>query len=183
MLIFAFTANARQKKIEVNITLNPGYTMVDIEKSSGIPLYENSSGYYLNDWSQFHYGGVIQGIINSGKKFEIGGEIAWHRLYYWEEAVGTYYGSTYYYGDATTLGLGFIGKYNLSEVFYLKPGAGFQFYTNDDFALTFGTTAALGINLKLSDSFAIPIELRTDQILGDALSFVVSLGIGVQFEF
>ena len=184
ILLFAVTAFTQP---DITFLLKAGDNVIDIEKSTGTPKYDNrtaSTQTYLNNWNTFHYGAALQGIFKNGKKFNFGGEIAFHRLYYWEEAYYTSVSSSPYYrwGNVSTLGLGFLGQYNFNEKFYFKPGLGVQIYL-DGSGTSFGLTEAFGMNNKISSDLYIPVEFRMDQISGNAVSFLFSLGVGLKKTF
>ena len=78
-------------QFEIGLLPKIGYNVVDIEKSTNLSKYGNTtSGYYLNDWDQLNYGGTLYGLFKKDRKVNFGGEITFNRLYYWEEAYETY---------------------------------------------------------------------------------------------
>jgi hypothetical protein len=80
------------------------------------------------------------------------------------------------------MGIGLLGKYNFSEKFYFKPGVNLQVYL-DGSGTSFGLDEAIGINNKVGEKLHIPVELRMDQIFGNALSFIISIGTGINLSF
>jgi hypothetical protein len=180
LIAFAIINKSGSAQIELGFLPKIGYNFVDIEKSTGSPKYENSTGgYYLNDWDQLNYGGTIYGAFKTGYKIDFGGEITFNRLYYWEEAYATYYGPNYRWGNVNTLGLGILVKLNVTEFLYLKPVISVEYYM-DGSGVNFGTALSGGINFNLSEHVAIPVEFRTDQIFGNAISFLFGLGTGLR---
>ncbi len=183
IVVFALVFKYGYSQFELSLMPKVGYNAVDIEKATGTLKYENTtSSTYLNSWNQFHYGVAIQGIFNNGNKINYGGELSYHRLYYWEEAYYTSYGTRYRWGDVSTIGLEFLAKYNLTDLFYLKPGIGLQHFT-DGSGTTVGLAEAAGVEIKISDKLAIPVEFRSDQIFGHAVSILLSLGFGLRASF
>ena len=169
LIVFAVLFKISFSQFELSLIPKLGYDIVDIEKATGTLKYENSTGgTYLNSWNQFYYGTAIQGIFNNGEKVNYGGELTYNRLYYWEEAYYTSYGTRYRWGDVSTIGLEFLLKYNVTDNFYLRPSIGFHHFT-DGSGTTIGLSEAAGIEINLSDNIAIPLEFRVDQIFGNAL--------------
>ena len=169
-------------QIELGFMPKIGYNFVDIEKSTGLPKYSYPiSSNYLNDWDQLNYGGTIYGVVASDNKVNFGGEITYNRLYYWEEAYETYYGINYRWGNVSTLGFGILLKYNITELFYLKPVVALEYYL-DGSGLNFGTSLSGGVNINLSKHLAIPVEIRADQIFGNAVSFLFGLCTGFRIS-
>src|SRR4030042_4978603 len=139
-------------QFEIGLLPKIGYNVVDIEKSTNLSKYGNTtSGYYLNDWDQLNYGGTLYGLFQKDKKVNFGGEITFNRLYYWEEAYESYYGLRYNWGDVSTIGFGVLAKYAVSEIFYLKPVISLEYYLYGS-GLNFGTALAGGVDIRLSES-------------------------------
>jgi len=182
LLVFAIISKSGSAQIELGFLPKIGYNFIDIEKSTGLPKYDYTSGSnYLNDWDQLNYGVTIYGVYKSDNKINFGSEITYNRLYYWEEAYETYYGTNYRWGDVSTLGFGVLAKYNITELFYLKPVVSMEYYL-DGSGLNFGTSLSGGVNIILSKHFAIPVEIRADQIFGNAVSFLFGLCTGLRIS-
>jgi len=170
-------------QVQISIMPKVGYNFVNVEKATGTPTYENSNGgTYLERWDKVNYGVISEIMLKSKGQWSIGGEISFNRLYYWEETYETYYGSDYRWGDVFTLGLGFVAKYHFTDLFYMKPAFSIESYT-DGSGMNIGTALAAGMDFKISDRLSFPFELRTDEIFGNSLSFVVAVAFGLSANF
>ncbi len=179
---FVLSINLTLAQKTVSILPKIGYNAVNIEKATGSFKYENATGgTYLEQWNQFNYGVTLEALLKEKDKLQYGGEITFNRLYYWEEAYETYYGTRYRWGNVSTVGLGFTAKYHAGEQFYLKPVIGLEIFT-DGSGVTLGTALAAGYDFPLSDRLTFPLEFRTDQIYGNSVSLLIGIGFGIRME-
>lgn len=170
-------------QIELSIIPKIGVNVVDIEKATGTFKYENApGGTYLNAWNTLNYGVSIEAVLKQEKKWNLGGELTYNRLYYWEEAYETFYGREYRWGEVGTIGIGILYKYNLNELFYFKPMLSLEIFTGGS-GMAVSTGFAAGTHFKISDKVSIPIEVRTQQIFGSAVSLLFNAGTGLMMTF
>ncbi len=180
VILWGMTTIHAQKQL--SILPKAGTNVVNIEQATGLFKYENTSGgSYLNSWNLFNYGVTVEAMLKEKGQMSYGGEITFNRLYYWEEAYQTYYGTRYRWGDVSTVGLGFVAKYHPGKMFYLKPVISLEYFT-DGSGITLGTAIAAGLDFRLSDRFTFPVELRTDQIFGNSVSLLIGLGFGLRMS-
>jgi len=180
LAIVLLTGNLIFAQIELSFIPKIGYNVVDIEKATGTSKDQvNTGSTYLDDWSTFNYGLTIEALFNKGKDWNFGGEITYNRLYYWEESYSTFSGQESRWGNVGTFGLGFLAKYNIANDFYFKPVISLEIF-NDGSGVTIGTAFAAGKKFKLNDQINIPLEFRTDQIFGSAVSLLFGIGVGIQ---
>lgn len=183
MILILITGALGLAQVEFSIIPKIGVNVVDIEKATGSLKYENATGgTYLNSWNTFNYGVSVEGVLKKEQKWNFGGEITYNRLYYWEEAYETFYGREYRWGEVGTIGLGLLYKYSINEIFYFKPVVSLDIFTGGS-GICLGTALAAGANIKVTDKLAIPVEIRTEQIFGSAVSLLFNAGAGLRFAF
>jgi len=180
--IVLLTSNLIFAQVELSFIPKIGVNVVNIEKATGLLKYNDGTvGSYLDDWNTFNYGATIEALFNKGNEWNYGGEITYNRLYYWEETYSTSSGKRSRWGNIGTIGLGVLAKYNIKEDIYFKPVISLEIF-NDGSGITIGTAFAAGKKFKINDQLTMPLEFRTDQIFGDAVSLVFSVGAGIQIN-
>ena len=139
---------------------------------------------HVYDWDAFYYGGGIQAVFGLGRNFSMGLEAAYNHFYnvtyVWENYNGY---DVYYYYNINALRFGMITKFNFSETFFIKPVPSLNLFIGDEGGVFFSMSGILGADIRISDSFFLPIELRTDLNLNNNSNFVFSLGMGLKFSF
>ncbi len=170
----------KNKKIIINLQNNFGYTIVDVAQAMEIPEFSNITNEGLVDWDQLNYKGLVQIFLNRGKML-IGGEIGFNRLYRWEERYKTMAGYDRWRGGTIwTWHIGALIQINFANQYYLTTGTGIYTFMNDT-GTTVGFPLGIGHIIKFGELISIPIEFRTDIILGSGTPIAVGGGIGLKF--
>lgn len=174
--------NKSSSSLEINLLSHFGYTIVDVGKAMEIPDFSDITKEGLNDWDQFGYKGIVQVFFNSTAKTSLGIEGGVVRLYYWEERYKTSMGyDRWRSGVIWTWNVAALLRMRITEQYYVFSGAGaYTFFNGSGTAV--GFPIGFGHNIKFSDRLTIPIEFRTDIVLGDATPIAISGGIGILFR-
>jgi hypothetical protein len=175
LAIALLTRTVGSQQVSLNLQNSIGYTIVDVEKA-----WETE----LDDWGQFSYQLVVQGLYNKDNGFAIGAETGFQRLYYWEERYYVYVpdpSPRWRWGTIWTWHLGAVLEKQFENNFYVQSGANIRVFM-DGSGVTPGILASGGYQFSLSDSFKIPVGLRIDIVFGSATPIPVTLGIGLKYN-
>ncbi len=167
--LFAMITTGAQ---QIGLNAIAGVTVVDVEKAMET---------VLEDWDQFSYGGFVYGFYPVRDGISIGGEIGFHRLYYWEERYGTAYGTYYRWGDISTVFLGPSVKLQKNN-FYVQPGIDLRIFTNGSGVVP-GILFGAGYEILLTENLTLPVGIRADVIFGSATPIPLNASIGIAYTF
>jgi hypothetical protein len=175
LAVLVLSQTVRSQEISLNLRNGVGFTIVDVEEA-----WETE----LDDWDQFSYQLVAQGILNKDNGLSIGAETGVQRLYYWEEKYYVYLPDPtprYRWGSIWTWHLGAVLEKHFENNFYIQSGLNLRVFL-DGSGVTPGILASGGYQLYLSDSFKIPVGLRIDVVFGSATPIPVTLGVGLKYN-
>jgi hypothetical protein len=171
LMVFGFTAVSAQGLV-IRASAGGGYTLVNFPDASGYP---DSS---LEDWDQVNYSFSLQGLWQVTPKVRLGGEAGFEQLYYWYYRIP--YGPSPVYREANwaTMFVGPAVQLFLTRTVYVLGGADLHFF---DESPAFGISAAIGMEFRLSDKLALPVEFRVKPIFGAGTPTALQLNLGVAF--
>ena len=148
-----------------------GTTLVDVEKASG---YDP-----LEEWDTFHYQINIQALYHL-KKFQVGVELGFDRLYYFYARVPYGYQTIYRENTIGTTSLIGLFQYQLIDSIFFQGGSGLYFFES---GTVLGFMGSLRYHFKITEKISIPAFIRVDVIFGDATPTPFAAGLGVIYHF
>lgn len=163
---------------DYNFTINAylGGTIVDVAEAIG---------YEMEEWDNFSFGISATGTKNIDDDFSIGGEVGFHRLYYYEyiydypSQVG--YDNYSIWGTISTVYLGPVAEL-LNDKRYLQGGLNLHIFT-DGSGISPGILLGGGFRFELDNDMVIPIGGRIEIIFGSATPVSINLVSGISFGF
>lgn len=171
MTIFMLLASIgyAQNSKELSLSVYPGFTIVNFEKALG---YSSDD---LENWNQFHISAAIHGFILSEKPFQLGGEVAWNKLYYAYYVIP--YGASPIYREfyVSTVSMMLLGRHFIDK-FFLVGGAGVHIFNS---GVSPGICLEAGYMIHAGESIRIPISIRIDPILAKGTPVPICLGTGL----
>ncbi len=181
-ILFIFVMNG-SAQYYVNVQNNFGYTHVNISEAMDIPEYSEITDEGLVGWDHFNYKGLLQIYKKVRSDLHVGGEVGFHRLYYWEKKFyPSLTGSARWnWGTICTIQTGGLVKRIIAYQYYVITGASAHVFLNGT-GVTIGFPFAIGHEIKLSNKVIIPVEFRLDIIFGKAVPIGLGGGIGIQYH-
>jgi len=171
-VVSGFTAASAQGPV-IRVMAGGGYTLVNFAGASGYP---DSS---LENWDQAHYSFSLQGLWQVAPKVRVGGEAGWEQLYYYYYIIP--YGPSPVYREANwaTMFIGPVVQLFISRNAYVLGGADMHLFSG---SMAVGISAAIGLEFRLSDKLALPVEFRVKPIFGAGTPTVLQLNLGLAFS-
>lgn len=158
----------------IEVTAGAGATAIDLDKL--VAEDDPASSTTLNNWDTFSAGLSVQGIFTDKENFNLGAEVMYHYLYYYETRDFFFPSPIFreYYVETYRLA-GFVRIGN-QDGFHIDAGPSINI--SDGVGL--GVLLSLNYAIAVTDKISIPLKLRSDIMGLTVLTVPITANVGVR---